>query len=135
VKAQFKTIKINSYLSFLWLLARIECWGTPVDAAFEIKDAADGVAACRTGRPISGRPLPPEGRVDDFVSLKDFSEPVINFINVFTFTLIKNVCFGLMNNDVALKKGSMKLSPELGKVFVLLCEDLSVISPRNDENI
>jgi hypothetical protein len=29
----------------------------------------------------------------------------------------------------------MKLSPELGKVFVLLCEDLSVISPRNEENI
>ena len=81
-----------------------------------MREAAHGVAVCRTGLLISGLPFPalpaanpPEGRVEDFDSLKAFSA---------------------FDSDLA-----------FGRVFVLVfalvfvCDDFSVISLLNDENI
>lgn len=41
--------------SLFSLVARIEDWLTPVDGAFAIREAALGVAVCRTGRLMKGR--------------------------------------------------------------------------------
>lgn len=56
--ATARDVRSRGGRSLFWWLESMELWGTPVDGAFEIRDAAAGVAAWRIGRLISVKKSP-----------------------------------------------------------------------------